>query len=305
MYYYAYFEDQTGPFNSMGMIHDNFNESSVYLNSTVYPVAYGSAQEVHLEKNFKFFSDIVQNGDSTSIWVTRKNHTTDTTIKMYKVWYGTSAGASTANFTLSVPGAVSAKRYTQRYDSYLPDSATLTISGQGTVSIPVNEAMTWVIVTQVPGGGSSNQAPSVSAGSNQTIQLPTNSISITASATDGDGTIATYAWTKISGTGGTITNGSTATATFSSLSAGTYVFRVTVTDDDGAQVYDDVAISVQSQSTGFQVNCNIINPETALRVYRMMYYDPAAKLQYRLTMYKCGAWIRQRWIGGKWVMIPY
>jgi len=91
----------------------------------------------------------------------------------------------------------------------------------------------------------SNTPPTANAGSNQTIQLPTNNVSLTGTGNDSDGTIASYLWTKISGPSTyTITTPTTASTTITGLVQGTYIFRLTVTDNQGATGYDDVQITV-------------------------------------------------------------
>ena len=91
-----------------------------------------------------------------------------------------------------------------------------------------------------------NQPPSANAGNNITLTLPVNSTNLDGGAsTDADGTITTYAWTKISGTGTyTIANAGAAATGLSNLQAGVYVFRLTVTDNDGASSTDDVTVTV-------------------------------------------------------------
>jgi hypothetical protein len=89
-----------------------------------------------------------------------------------------------------------------------------------------------------------NILPIANAGANQSITLPTSSVSLTGSGTDADGTIASYAWTKVSGTGGTITSPSNASTTITGLAEGTYVYRLTVTDNLGATATDDIQIIV-------------------------------------------------------------
>lgn len=93
-----------------------------------------------------------------------------------------------------------------------------------------------------------NQAPVANAGNNITMTLPTNSATLTGSGTDADGTIASYAWTRTGGTGTThtIANPNSATTGISNLSAGTHIFRLTVTDDDGSTGFDDVTVTVNS-----------------------------------------------------------
>ena len=91
-----------------------------------------------------------------------------------------------------------------------------------------------------------NIAPKAAAGADQTITLPTNSVSLTGSGTDSDGTITSYNWTKISGPGGTITTPAAENTTITGLVQGSYVFRLTVTDNDGATGTDDVTVTVNA-----------------------------------------------------------
>src|SRR4029077_19224722 len=71
-----------------------------------------------------------------------------------------------------------------------------------------------------------------------------NSVVLNGSGTDSDGSIAGYVWTKTSGGAAALTNANTANLTASGLVAGTYVFRLTVTDNQGAQGSDDVTVTV-------------------------------------------------------------
>jgi gliding motility-associated-like protein len=90
-----------------------------------------------------------------------------------------------------------------------------------------------------------NQLPTVNAGANKTINQPTSSTNITATASDADGTISAYLWEKVSGPTATMANTTTATVSISNLTtAGAYVFRVTVTDNAGGKASDDVTVTV-------------------------------------------------------------
>lgn len=96
---------------------------------------------------------------------------------------------------------------------------------------------------------STNIAPVANAGADKDITLPVNTVTLTGTGTDADGTIASYAWTKVSGGAATLTGASTATLTAASLVEGAYTFRLTVTDNGGATKSDDVNVTV-SQSLG-------------------------------------------------------
>ncbi|RYY52512.1 MAG: T9SS type A sorting domain-containing protein [Chitinophagaceae bacterium] len=91
-----------------------------------------------------------------------------------------------------------------------------------------------------------NVAPVVNAGTDKTITLPVSSVALLATATDADGTIKTYRWSRVSGpTAHTFSNAGIANPTVSGLTAGTYTFQVTVTDDDGATASDQVNVIVK------------------------------------------------------------
>ena len=96
-----------------------------------------------------------------------------------------------------------------------------------------------------------NAAPVANAGSDLFITLPTNTVTLNGSnSTDSDGNIATYKWTKVSGpASGTLANSNAASTGVSGLLQGTYVFRLTTTDNDGATDTDDVTVTVGSSTT--------------------------------------------------------
>ncbi|GAA4341533.1 malectin domain-containing carbohydrate-binding protein [Flaviaesturariibacter amylovorans] len=97
-----------------------------------------------------------------------------------------------------------------------------------------------------------NAAPVANAGPDNTVTLPANSVTLNGSGTDTDGTIASYSWTQVSGPGtATFSNTSVAAPTVSGLVAGTYLFALVVTDNNGAaSVADQVGILVNPAPTG-------------------------------------------------------
>ncbi len=121
----------------------------------------------------------------------------------------------------------------------------------------------WEIPDALNGGTPTNQAPTANAGSAQTITLPTNSVTLTGSGTDPDGTIASYAWTKVSGPdGGTITSPAQASTTVTGLTQGSYTFRLTVTDNGGATGTADVLITVNAVATNQAPTANAGSAQT-------------------------------------------
>ncbi|MGZ5245761.1 MAG: PKD domain-containing protein, partial [Flavitalea sp.] len=146
---------------------------------------------------------------------------------------GTFSSTTTASTTIS--GLTTAGTYVLRLTVKDNGGAT----GYDDVSVTVNAATT------------TNNAPVANAGTDKNIILPTSTTTLSGSGTDSDGSIASYAWTKISGpAGGSFSSTTTASTNISNLTtAGTYVFRLTVKDNDGATAYDDVNVNVNNATT--------------------------------------------------------
>ena len=91
-----------------------------------------------------------------------------------------------------------------------------------------------------------NVAPTVNAGNNQTIILPSTA-TLDGTAIDPDDTSLTYLWSKVSGPtlpmGAFVTTTERTTVTF--VSPGTYVFRLTVSDGTDTSS-DEVTVTVQA-----------------------------------------------------------
>jgi hypothetical protein len=242
IYYYAFFKDGTGNFDSMGATeYAPFTPG--YNGNTVFPVGYCLANQLFVEEDYEWFSTRIQDGGTTGPWVTSKNHPTDPLKKLFKVWRGTMNG-STGSIAVPVgANAVSATLYTLDYTDFEPSTTTPSIVGTN-VTITATEGMQWLEVTYE---NPANIPPVADAGTDQTIQLPTNQVTVDGSgSSDEDGTITTYAWTKISGPATfTITSPSSVSTTITGLVEGTYVFRLTVTDNDGGADTDDITITVQ------------------------------------------------------------
>jgi hypothetical protein len=145
MYYYSFFEDNTGPFNSMALISDKFDSGSKYKYSLVQPVAYALANELYAERDYNFYADIVYKGNSNQVWVTRKDHISQRNKKLYKVWIGTSTGKNYPDFSFTVRGARKAKLMQLNYKGFKPSSKNIDVIN-GKMVFPVSESMTWLEV---------------------------------------------------------------------------------------------------------------------------------------------------------------
>jgi hypothetical protein len=108
-----------------------------------------------------------------------------------------------------------------------------------------NKGGTGLDTLQVTVNAAVNIPPTANAGADQTIILPTSTVSLSGSGTDPDGSISGYTWTKISGpASGTITSPNSASATAKSLVQGVYKFQLTVTDNKGATGKDTMQVTV-------------------------------------------------------------
>jgi hypothetical protein len=89
-----------------------------------------------------------------------------------------------------------------------------------------------VIVNEKP-----NQAPTVDAGSDKSVEVG-KSVTLTAAATDPDGTIKSYKWSE-----GTTTLGTSQTLSYKPTTVGKHVIVLTVTDNKGATATDKVVVT--------------------------------------------------------------
>jgi hypothetical protein len=94
-----------------------------------------------------------------------------------------------------------------------------------------------------------NKPPSVNAGSDATIQLQNaaDSIQLSGTAADADGTVVAYLWSQISGPATAIIHNSGSPTTYiSGVVSGVYVFQLMATDDKGATGVKTVTITIKA-----------------------------------------------------------
>ena len=136
-----------------------------------------------------------------------------------------------------------------------PNSATTNVTGLTAgqfvyrLTVTDNAGATAYDEVTITVSSAANIPPLANAGPDINVQLPTNSTTLNGSGTDADGTIVSYSWTKISGpNGSTLSAAYSATTQVNNLIEGQYVYRLMVTDNNGASNYDDVTIKVSAAS---------------------------------------------------------
>ncbi len=127
-------------------------------------------------------------------------------------------------------------------------SLTGLIAGQYVYQLQVTDnsgakAIAQVKVTVV---AASLQPPIANAGANLTITLPTNQVGMNGSGSVApSGNIVSYAWTQASGpSAATLGTPNAAQASAGNLVAGTYIFRLTVKDNNNATATDSLIVLV-------------------------------------------------------------
>ncbi len=105
----------------------------------------------------------------------------------------------------------------------------------------------WMARNPGPASSYSNISPTATAGSDKSLTLPANSVTLNGSGSDPDGTIGSYLWTKVSGPASFAIKSATSSSTsVTSLAQGVYLFELKVTDNSGATARDTIKITVNA-----------------------------------------------------------
>jgi hypothetical protein len=110
-----------------------------------------------------------------------------------------------------------------------------------------------------------NLPPVANAGNDTTVSGPVSSLILNGTGSyDPDGSIVTYNWYKLSGPNVSIAivNSNTSTPGVIGLAAGTYVFELKVTDNQGATATDDVTVTVLAGQGGSSLVASAGNDTT-------------------------------------------
>lgn len=164
------------------------------------------------------------------------------TITSYQ-WTKLSGGAATFSSSNSATTSVTGLE-NGTYQFQLKATDNSGIDGFDTVSV--------VVATEA-----TVDPPTITLSGDQTITATSTTVFSTASAADGYE--ITYKWTKISGGSATISTDTAANTSITGLSSGTYVFRCTVTQNDGQTAYAEVTITVTAPAPATDRSRLLIN----------------------------------------------
>jgi predicted esterase len=179
---------------------------------------------------------------TTTIYLSGSGSDSDGTISAYR-WTKISGPSATITNPSSESTSVTVGSGTYIFRLTVTDNGGATDSDY--IKVTVGSASTSTTTT--------NAAPVANAGADFSITLPSNTTSIQGSASDADGTIASYAWAKLSGGTVSMSGASSSKLSLSGLVAGDYVFRLTVKDNDGATDIDDVKLTVRASTSTNQL----------------------------------------------------
>ena len=193
------------------------------------------------------YPTVLLDGDSTSISMVKYDSSaadgTDTVTVV--MWMSTNDDSDTTITFNAGASVIWAQKITMLKGSFEGVRNSIAPSGSNISVGTVGE--TPVYVRYVLGSPALN--PVANAGPDQTLPFGTTSTSVNGSgSTDPDGTITGYLWELVSGPNTpTITTPTSATSTITGLTGGTYVFRLTVTDNSALTDTDDVVIIVENE----------------------------------------------------------
>ncbi|RYY71662.1 MAG: T9SS type A sorting domain-containing protein [Chitinophagaceae bacterium] len=186
--------------------------------------------------------------------------------KVYTIKFWGSRTNTTAQRTAEIKRAdeTTWKSYTATSNTNYDNAAVFIISGKTEMDFNIRtksgsdfSALGVIDILFGEEGGSGppaplpNNAPSANAGSNTTLQLPTDSTVLNGcGSTDPEGAALKFKWTKISGPGSfSIVNDTLCQTRLRGLIAGTYQFELAVTDTGALIAKDTVSITIQPMNT--------------------------------------------------------
>ncbi|MGB6151188.1 MAG: malectin domain-containing carbohydrate-binding protein, partial [Pricia sp.] len=228
-------------------VDQNFNGGSTFTNAI--PIANTNNPQLYQTERFR------PSGNGSLIYeIPVANGALDVNLHFAEIYFGVSGAGSTGGagsrvFTIDVEG-----QRIENYDIFVAAGGAATAVIESFTGVNVTDeslTITLIPVTEFPKISGIEiiepvveGAPVADAGEDQEITLPENSIVLTGTGSDGDGGEVSFAWTQQSGPDATLDGANTAELSVSNMSPGSYVFRLTVTDDEGESDFDEVSVTV-------------------------------------------------------------
>jgi len=185
-----------------------------------------------------------------------------TTTNAYDVLVGANLVDSSIQTTAAGANYTSQVITTPRADIY--EDRLVTAIGSYNATAPTNKSGNW-IAQMVAFKEAPNQAPVVNAGPNQTITLPTNTVTLNGTATD-DGlptNTLTISWSQVSGPGTvTFSNPNTAITQATFPGVGTYVLQLTANDSQlNSSATTRVTVNPHVVAVSLRLNPTVAGPD--------------------------------------------
>jgi len=145
-------------------------------------------------------------------------------------------------------------------DNYYPNSMGAYKKGSNIFQWMLRQGDTSLVAAST----ANTTAPTVTVTSAASLTLPVNTMLLTGKATPATGTtIARYAWTQVSGPASVILTPSLPVTTVESPSAGTYVYKLTVTSNTGATASSTLSFKVNPAAA---ILAPVVNASSALSI---------------------------------------
>ncbi|MCE2896176.1 MAG: DUF6443 domain-containing protein [Flammeovirgaceae bacterium] len=230
-----------------------YNSSSATTPFISTPLTYVSGTSIYVGTYGAYFSSSFTYWVATSFGVNNESARTAVTFTVPTVGISPSIDplALTSSSSLLLT-ALNGSSYEWRYNSLLNPllgtSSTFSPAKGGLYYLRALSScnVRQTITQQV------NYIPIADAGPDQSIGLPISSYKIYGSGYDpDDGDSFTYSWTQIAGSAVTLSNSNTSTLTLTNIVAGTFTFRLTLTDSWGKSAYDDVNVTAATLTNNY------------------------------------------------------
>jgi hypothetical protein len=228
-----------------GVKHDAWNRAYAPDHTYHNPNMYDWMMSIYNKKTGSNYNPTANAGSdksytaTTKIYLTGSGSDTDGSISSYRWAKISGPSATLSSTTAASPSATISSSGTFIFKLTVTDNAGVTDSDYVKVVVGSTSSS-----TTTP-----NVAPVANGGSDVNLILPSTTAYLNGSATDSDGSIASYSWTKLSGPAASLSGATTSRLTAYKLVEGSYVFRLTVKDNDGATDTDDVMVVVKSSGT--------------------------------------------------------